>query len=213
MGIYSKIKRSAKLKKFKRDWRQANKHNYTVAGHIFDPNKVQVGNDSYGTLHVLSWRSANELLKIASHCSIGPNVRFFLGGNHDYSKFSTYAFRFYYKGEKHPGISKGTIEIESGVWIGHSAVIMSGITIGEGAIVGAYSVVASDVPPYSIVVGNPAKVVKYRFPKEQVEALTKLNVYEHVNKQFYLDNAELFENKIDDELIARMQETILNEKK
>jgi acetyltransferase-like isoleucine patch superfamily enzyme len=70
--------------------------------------------------------------------------------------------------------SEDRIVIGSDVWIGRDAVLLGGITIGDGAIVGAYSVVAKDVPPYSVVVGNPAQVIRYRFDRPTVAALLRI---------------------------------------
>jgi hypothetical protein len=67
--------------------------------------------------------------------------------------------------------SKGDVVIGNDVWIGTEAVIMSGVTIGDGAVIGARAVVAKDVPPYSIAVGNPARVVKTRFDQKTVNRL------------------------------------------
>lgn len=69
---------------------------------------------------------------------------------------------------------KETITIGSDVWIGRDAVILGGVTIGDGAIVGAYSVVAKDVPPYAVVVGNPAQVIRYRFSAPSIAALLRI---------------------------------------
>lgn len=68
-------------------------------------------------------------------------------------------------------LSKGAIEIGHDVWIGTNAIILSGVTIGTGAIVGAGSLVAKDVPPYAIVAGNPAKVLRFRFSDELIAKL------------------------------------------
>lgn len=68
---------------------------------------------------------------------------------------------------------KGDIVIGNDVWIGHKATIMPGVKIGDGTIIGAYSVVAKDIPPYAIAVGNPVRVVKYRFDDEMIDLLLK----------------------------------------
>jgi serine acetyltransferase len=74
----------------------------------------------------------------------------------------------------HPSC-KGDIIVENDVWIGAKATIMSGVKIGNGSIVGSGSVVTKDVPPYAIVVGNPAIVVKYRFTEEQIQKLLDIS--------------------------------------
>ena len=69
---------------------------------------------------------------------------------------------------------KGVVNIGNDVWIGDSVTIVKDLTIGDGAIVGACSVVAKDVPPYAIVAGNPIKIIRYRFTEEQIEKLLKI---------------------------------------
>ena len=73
----------------------------------------------------------------------------------------------------HPAC-KGDISIENDVWVGATSTIMSGVKISNGAVIGGGSVVTKDVPPYAIVVGNPAKVVKYRFNEEQIDKLLRI---------------------------------------
>lgn len=70
--------------------------------------------------------------------------------------------------------TKGDIVIGNDVWIGKEATILSGVTIGDGAVVGCKALVAKDVPPYTIVGGNPAKVIKKRFPNDIIEKLLKI---------------------------------------
>ena len=74
--------------------------------------------------------------------------------------------------------SRGKLTIGRDVWIGNHAVLFGGVTIGDGAIIGAYSVVAKDIPPYAIAVGNPCRVIKYRFDKKDRDALQKIQWYE-----------------------------------
>ncbi len=71
-------------------------------------------------------------------------------------------------------MTKGGVVIGNDVWLGHQTLVLSGVTIGDGAIIGAGSVVRHDIPPYAIVAGNPARVAGFRFPPEQVEALLRI---------------------------------------
>jgi serine acetyltransferase len=97
----------------------------------------------------------------------------------------------------HPSC-KGDIIIENDVWIGAKATIMSGVRIGNGAIVAAGSVVSKDVPPYAIVAGNPAKVVKYRFSDEQIKKLLSI-AWWNWDEQKIKDNAmTMWSNNIDE---------------
>jgi hypothetical protein len=71
-------------------------------------------------------------------------------------------------------LTKGDVRIGNDVWLGLGAWVLSGVTIGDGAIVGARAVVATDVPPYSVVVGNPARVVRQRYPPQVIERLLEI---------------------------------------
>jgi acetyltransferase-like isoleucine patch superfamily enzyme len=73
----------------------------------------------------------------------------------------------------HP-TTKGNVVIGNDVWIGFGAIILSGVTIGDGAAIGACSVVTRDVPPYAIAAGNPAQIIRYRFPEEIVATLLRI---------------------------------------
>ncbi|MDU5864666.1 MAG: CatB-related O-acetyltransferase, partial [Acinetobacter sp.] len=77
----------------------------------------------------------------------------------------------------------GDTIIADGCWIGSRAMIMQGVKIGEGAVIATGAVVTKDVPPYAIVGGVPAKVIKYRFPQEQIEKLLALKIYDLDEKQ------------------------------
>lgn len=120
-------------------------------------------------------------LIIGKFCAIASGVKFIMGSaNHRMDSITTYPFNVF-GGEwakvTKPHLSellhKGDIVIGNDVWIGRESVIMPGIKIGDGAIIGAYSVVTRDVEPYSVVGGNPAKFIKYRFDEEMREFLLK----------------------------------------
>lgn len=154
-------------------WRLSNPHNQTnlvKLGLIPSLRKIKVGRRTYGDLMVLDFGHEDERLTIGSFVSIAENVRFILGGNHPHEGFSTYPFTFSYHG-KLEAQTKGPISIGDDVWIGYDVLILSGITVGQGAVIAAGSVVTKNVPPYSVVGGNPAKVIKYRFEPEVVEKL------------------------------------------
>lgn len=155
-------------------WRKKNKHNRTIMGKNFATSRVSVGKGTYGPLNVYTFDNEDEFLQLGNYCSIGPEVVFLLGGEHDYKNFSTYPFKNFFNNESE-SITKGKVVVEDDVWIGYGATILSGIRIGKGAVVGAKSVVTRDVPDYAIVAGNPAKVLKYRFDEEIINELKKFD--------------------------------------
>jgi len=92
----------------------------------------------------------------------------------DHKLVATFPFGDKWKVDYPKATSKGKIEIGSDVWIGESVTILSGVKISDGVIVGARAVIAKDIPPYAIVVGNPANIIRYRFSPEIIEKLLKI---------------------------------------
>lgn len=119
----------------------------------------------------------NDRLIIGRYCAIAAKVQFLMNGaNHSLSGFSTYPFSIFGGSweSEHPDWaknSKGDTRIGNDVWIGAEAVILPGVTVGDGAIIGAKAVVAKDVPAYGVVAGNPAQLVKCRFVADIVNRL------------------------------------------
>lgn len=125
-------------------------------------------------------------LTIGKFCSIACGAKFlFNSANHTLSSLATYTFPIFYeewgldkKDVASSWDNKGDIVIGSDVWIGFEAVILSGVTIGDGAIIGARALVTKDVPPYAVVGGVPAAPIKMRFDERTVEALLKIRWWE-----------------------------------
>ena len=157
-------------------WRLRNAHNDTSMGAPFDFSKVQVGHGSYGRLNVHTWGLPEERLSIGHYVSIADDVQFLLGGNHAHDRLSTYPFKVMMLGHPNESRTKGPITVQDDVWIGHGAMILSGVTLHQGCVIGAGAVVTRDVPPYAIVAGNPAQVVKYRFSQELTQKLVALRL-------------------------------------
>jgi serine acetyltransferase len=96
----------------------------------------------------------------------------------------------------HPSC-KGDIIIENDVWVGAKSTIMSGVKIHNGAIVGATATVTKDVPPYAIVAGNPAKIVKFRFTPEQIDKLLKISWWNWTEDRIKTEAMLLWSDNID----------------
>ncbi len=135
-----------------------------------------IGKFSYGDPKVLSWGEGANLV-IGSFCSFAKGVVILLGGEHRVDWVTTYPFSVVLDEGKsikgHPK-SKGDVVIGNDVWIGRDALILSGVKIGNGAVIGGRSLVVKDVAPYSIVGGNPAKHIRYRFSESQIKALEEI---------------------------------------
>lgn len=124
----------------------------------------------------------HDKLIIGKFCSIACGAKFiFNSANHTLSSFSTYPFPIFFeewglniKDVAAAWDNKGDIIIGNDVWIGYEAVIMAGVTVGDGAIIGTRAVVTKDVPPYTIVGGVPAKPIRKRFDNETLDELLKI---------------------------------------
>ncbi len=178
-SVQKAVKKSAvlsyiKLLWFRKKWRRQNRHNLTTAASCFNARRVSVGKGTYGALDVRHFGNPDERVQIGNYCSIGPECVFMTGGEHAYDGFSTYPFRQKLGIQENESVTRGPIVLQDDVWLGFRVTVLSGVTVGKGAVVAAGAVVTKDVPPYAIVGGVPAKVIKYRFPeavREQIQAL------------------------------------------
>jgi len=154
--------------------------------------ETRVGRGTYlhGSYDILQYGQGAALI-IGAFCSIADKVKFYTGGDHRIDHITTYPFRSWYASEipfeddddgnaddnsqrKIDLTTKGDIVVGSDVWIGFEALILSGVKIGNGAVVAARAVVTKDVPAYAIVAGNPARVKKHRFTEEIVARLERV---------------------------------------
>ena len=141
-----------------------------------DPKEFEINNVLY------QYPINRDKLKIGKFCSIACGTKFlFNSANHALDSLSTYPFPLFFEEwnlEKEKVTeawdNRGDIVIGNDVWIGYEAVILSGVTIGDGAIIGTRAVVTKDVPPYTIVGGVPAKPIRKRFDEKVIKELLKI---------------------------------------
>lgn len=169
------------------------------------PDRIRsfgIGSYSKDNICIYYWRDGNQdqngnpidecFLDVGKFTSISGGLHVILGGRHSPNFISQYPFGKTNWGviNKHDGKgqpwSRGGVKIGSDVWIATGVTILDGITVGDGAVLASNSVITKDVPPYAIVGGNPAKVIKYRFDEKTIEKLLELKWWdmkiEHINE-------------------------------
>jgi acetyltransferase-like isoleucine patch superfamily enzyme len=137
---------------------------------------------SYSPPYVHYHEGDTARISIGRYCSIAAGVEIMPGGNHRTDWVSSYPFRIRYQlpgagDDGHPA-TKGDVVIGNDVWIGNNALILSGVTIGDGSVVAARTVVTRDVPAYAVVAGNPGRVVAHRFSDSEREQLLSIRWWE-----------------------------------
>ena len=168
--------------------------------HLWHPDR---GTYFDRNVNIISW-SDEYKVRLGKYNSIGRDCNFFLHANHRYDWITTSSQLW---GPVTPEIAEmhmkmghptcnGDIIVENDVWIGAKSTIMSGVKIKNGAVIAACSVVTKDVPPYAIVGGNPAKIIRYRFTPEQIENLLKIKWWEWDQTKLKEDGFLLWSNDI-----------------
>jgi len=163
---------------------------------------MSFGKYTYGK-PIINWGKDAKLI-VGKFCSIGNNVNIYLGGNHRSDWVTTYPFGHIHKdkfnkfnGLGHPS-TKGDVIIGNDVWIGSNVTIMSGVNIGDGSVIANNSHVVKNIEPYSLVGGNPAKFIKYRFEKEQIEKLLEIKWWDWEDDKINNLTPLLCNNNIDE---------------
>lgn len=176
-------------------------------------SRVHIGRFTYGNPRFMLW-DEQERIKIGSYCSIAEGVTIFGGGEHPTDWISTFPLRAAYAqpGAYQDGLpaTKGKTEIGNDVWIGFNATILSGVTVGDGAIIAATATVTKDVSPYTIVAGNPAKLIRFRFTKQQISQLLDIKWWDWPHDRIIEFLGLLSSNNIDNFISAALADYELN---
>ncbi|PXY41988.1 acetyltransferase [Flavobacterium cheongpyeongense] len=193
--------KTIKFVNLKTKWYLKNANNKTFPVKYFPINLVNVGDHSYGPIDIYTYGAKDEGLQIGKYCSIARDVKFILGGNHKTDCFMTFPVKNKFGGaNENVALTKGKITIGDDVWIGVGSIILSGVKLGQGCVVAAGSVVTKSFGPYTIIGGNPSKIIKMRFEENIIKILEKHNL-----KIGAIESNEISNN------IARYSDT-LNEK-
>lgn len=180
------------LRKFKKVFNFFNVRRTKTPGPPFlivSGGNIEAGKESY---HNGNFKVKGVVkLRVGSYCAFGQDIKIILT-NHNYL-FPSMQYTFYIKNfGKLPYQPLGTqVNIGNDVWIGDNVIILPGVTIGDGCIIGGGAIVTKDVAPYSIVAGNPAKVIKKRFSDEKIEEMLMKKWWEWSDEEIK-KNSEFF---------------------
>jgi acetyltransferase-like isoleucine patch superfamily enzyme len=211
--VISLIKSIFKNRSYRKRWRSLNHHNSTHLSLVPNNNdffsRIKVGEKTYGPIWA-SW-SGNpmESLEIGHYCSIATGTKFILGSEHPYTSIATFPFKVKCLAHDYEATNKGPIKIGDDVWIGEDSLILSGVTIGQGAVIAARSVVVKNVPPYSIVGGNPAKIIKKRFDEKTINILVRDMNFSTIKKPIANINIETLYTQINCDNVSKVIKELL----
>jgi acetyltransferase-like isoleucine patch superfamily enzyme len=164
---------------------------------LIKSKQLIVGNHTYGTSNLIidTYKGSEVQVEIGKYCSLGPKIRIITGGIHPTNWVSTYPFRsmFNLPGKFSDGMpySNGNIKIGNDVWIGTDVIILSGVTIGDGVVISTGSIVTKDIPPYGIVAGIPATILKFRFEDETINKLLEIKWWNWTEEKILINISRL----------------------
>jgi acetyltransferase-like isoleucine patch superfamily enzyme len=169
------------------------------------PRGVAVGRHTYGyDADTFPIYTEGASIAVGAFCSIGPGVTIHGGGKHDVDRVSTFPLnaRIFDRAKRNSkdDVPTAPTRVGNDVWIGHGATILAGVSVGDGAVIGAGSVVTRDVEPYAIVVGSPARLVRHRFDASTRGRLLALKWWEWTDSELR-ERKAWFESGIDEFLV------------
>lgn len=150
-----------------------------------DKANIEVGLYTYGGCFKPEFNVGGKKVTIGRYCSFGQNIRYF-GANHpiDDAVLTPYFYNKGFSGFDVKDVHRESLKVGNDVWIGYNTLITSKChLIGNGAVIGAGSIVTHDVPPYAIVAGSPAKVIRYRFDEQTIKLLEESKWWEYTPEQ------------------------------
>lgn len=154
-------------------FRKENLYNRWIRTHV-----LSVGEYTYGFPNIIHDKHSTSVVNIGKFCSIADGVNIFTGSNHNTNWVTTYPLRIMLnlEGKYKDGqpSTKGDVIIGNDVWIASNVTILSGVKIGDGSVIAANTIVSRDVPPYSVVAGNPQIILKLRFSEHEITQLLKI---------------------------------------
>ncbi|MDQ0392055.1 CatB-related O-acetyltransferase [Labrys monachus] len=157
---------------------------------------VTIGRHTYGiTPESVFLPSFESRLTVGAFCSVAAEALIMCAGHHFTDRATTFPIRELLMGHKHGVTVFGKPvgrRIGNDVWIGQRALVLPGLVIGDGAVVGAGAVVTRDVPPYAIVAGNPARVIRYRFPDAVIAALSRIEWWNWEDEKVVRESESLY---------------------
>lgn len=168
---------------------------------------VTVGRHTNVPASVVLFPAVEAPVVVGSFVSIGPDAKIFALSEHRQCVTTYHMNDVFFRNRDDFPIeksAKGTTVIGNDVWIGYAATVLSGVKVSDGAIIGAGAVVTKDVPPYAIVGGNPAKVIRYRHPPAIVEAMLSIGWWDWSDEKIFAEQ-DSFMGSVED-FVARHAE-------
>jgi len=180
----------------------ARQHDLVLHRRDLQSGRLVMGKHTYGVPEIHHYQGSEGRVFIGNYCSISPGVVFITGGIHPLNWVSTFPFRVMWNlpGQLEDGTPAtwGDIHVGSDVWIGTDAMIMSGVTIGHGALIAARSVVTHDIPPYALAGGIPPRPIRTRFPQDVIDRLLEIKWWDWSEEEISKAIPYLSSNRIDE---------------